>query len=267
MHAPLRVFPRPLAVLALAASAVLLPARAGAQQGSATLTVVVTDSATGLGIPAAVVAVGGVRAQTNARGEATLQRLPAGPATVEVTRVGYTPGRASVELGAGAAATARVALSLDPVVLRRLRVTAEALPRRPHLRDFYIRKATWGSGYFLTRADFDRHRSAPFSDFLRRVPGAYIHHDDARGTTIRFDKSVASVVDRDCPPVFYLDGQLYQVGEDLDAEFQALRIEGVEVYTGARIPPQFGGSRARCGVVVIWTREQAQTVSKLSPAR
>lgn len=235
----------------------LLAPRLAAAQGQ--LTVTVADSANGAPLAAALVRLGtGARAETSLRGEARFGGVAAGAATVTVSRLGYETATVPVTVGP-TGGTARVLLHISPVVLRRLSVTAEQLPRTPALRDFYIRKASWGSGYFLARRDFERDRTARFSTLLRRVPGSYVIEDGMNGQMrLRFNKSTASIADRDCPPVYYVDGNLYQLdSDDVDAEFPPNTIEGMEVYTGARIPPQFNGSRARCGVVVIWTRERA----------
>ena len=59
-----------------------------------------------------------------------------------------------------------------------------------------------------------------------------------------------------CPIQFYLDGAPYEVTpSQLDNDIAAQMIEAVEVYDGSsKIPAQFAGYKAGCGVVVLWTR-------------
>ncbi|HEX8906349.1 MAG TPA: carboxypeptidase-like regulatory domain-containing protein [Longimicrobiaceae bacterium] len=234
--------------------AAIHPLAARAQQGTAELKVIVADTTTGQPISGAMVSAGGTRAETNAQGEAVFRGIRSGAVTIEARRLGYLAARVQATAGAGAPQTVSVPLTIDPVVLRRLHVTAATLPRSPLLRDFYIRKATWGSGYFLTREDFGPNGRTPLSQAIRRIPGVYIITGGAGQTLLRFDKNVPEVVGGDCAPIVFLDGSYYGRLQDLDTEFQGLLIEGVEIYNGARIPPQFNGSNSGCGVLVVWSR-------------
>ncbi|HEX8903868.1 MAG TPA: Plug domain-containing protein, partial [Longimicrobiaceae bacterium] len=183
--------------------------------------------------------------------------LPAGAAMVVVERIGYSSDSLRTLLAAATPNHMELGLALAPVVLARLHATAEALPRSFQLRDFYIRKATWGSGYFIDRRRIAEQRGARFSELMRLIPNAHLITDpNNQQTYLRFNK-VYSTQRGGCAPTYYLDGQLYPVARDadVDREFSPEEIEGIEVYTGALVPPQFNGSRALCGVVVIWTRD------------
>jgi hypothetical protein len=72
-----------------------------------------------------------------------------------------------------------------------------------------------------------------------------------------------------CPPLVYIDGVLVThtsfsgkgVGEAAGEAAAAidmvhpLDVAGIEIYRGpAQTPGEFGGSNARCGVIVVWTR-------------
>ena len=237
----------------LLAAVATVSGTARAQQAGTELKIIVADTTTGQPVAGAMVSAGRARAETNARGEAVFRALPAGPVTVEARRLGYLTARVQAVVDGTPAQTLPVPLGIDPVVLRRLNVTAAALPRSPLLRDFYIRKATWGSGYFLTGADFGPDGPHRFSQAMRRIPGVYVTSDGGRAL-IRFDKNVPEVIGGDCEPIVFLDGNRYGHVSDMDTEFQGLVIEGVEVYNGARIPPQFNGANSGCGVIVIWSR-------------
>lgn len=63
-----------------------------------------------------------------------------------------------------------------------------------------------------------------------------------------------------CPPAVYVDrmyvgGGMNEEPAGIDGLVIPTEVEAVEVYEGpASLPAEFGGSRAGCGVVVIWTR-------------
>jgi hypothetical protein len=86
---------------------------------------------------------------------------------------------------------------------------------------------------------------------VRTGPGGGVPGDDGPGKPI---------TGGDCPPAYYVDGIPRRLGGALDGEFSTYDIEGVEIYFG-NVPPQWGGSQAMCGVIVIWTRTNAAPAS------
>jgi hypothetical protein len=110
------------------------------------------------------------------------------------------------------------------------------------------------------RAEFDRRRADGFGTFL------VIDRDDHRGKLSEILTSVpglqvlpnGSVTTRHqgaaCgAPRLIVDGAAYDRGSVDD--FTPFEIAALEVYLGpASVPLEFGGSRSRCGVIVLWTR-------------
>jgi hypothetical protein len=145
----------------------------------------------------------------------------------------------------------------EPVELEGVTVVSAARPRSSQLREFYRRKKTVVSGYFVTREEIETRRGYAFLDLLRGVPNLDLVRNQDGSMGLRVKRALASLWDRDCPPQFFLDGNPYDVTGDPNAHFRTAEIEGVEVYTGANVPAQFGGSKAACGVIAVWTRERA----------
>ena len=66
----------------------------------------------------------------------------------------------------------------------------------------------------------------------------------------------ALITGGDCPPGYFVDGVPFVMYGPLNQAFSPAEIEGVEIYFG-NVPPQWGGTRAMCGVILIWTRSAA----------
>jgi hypothetical protein len=147
------------------------------------------------------------------------------------------------------------AIADSTILLEPLRVTARARPRSPRLREFYARVERGSAGYFVTREQIEEGRGRTFSDLLRGIPNLYLAPLPNGEYAIRMNRNQASIFDADCAPVYYLDGIIHPVGSP-DRELRPGEIEGIEVHAGSGVPAQFAGSRARCGVIVVWTRER-----------
>ncbi len=158
--------------------------------------------------------------------------------------------------GSGRAAPTPPALPADSVIrLEGLVATGERRPRNPRLRAFYDR-AERSTGFFVTREQIAARPGARFTDLLRAMPNLYLVPAADGGYTPRMSRNVSSITDADCPPIYYLDGVPHPVEGSPDGKLPVQQIEGIEVYAGAAIPAQFTGSRARCGVIAVWTRER-----------
>ena len=67
-----------------------------------------------------------------------------------------------------------------------------------------------------------------------------------------------------CAPAFYIDGVLQRSGIDDILRMPTHDYEVIEAYPGAgSVPAEFSGTNARCGVIVIWTRRGAVSISEL----
>ena len=252
-----------LAATLLATSA----APAGAQ--AAVVGRVITDSS-GAPVAGAEVAVVtlGRSARSDAVGRFRLD-LPAGAHTVVVRRIGFRQLALPVELGAGDSLEVDVALSATVQTLTAVAVEGEA--NRGRIAAFEERRAS-GFGAFLGRDDLAEREHSRLSDVLRSHPGIRLvplfsgGHAVANG---RFSGSIEPMRPQECYMAIYLDGvRIYSPGDadptahpndkgkgpDID-RYMVNGIEALEVYRGpAETPPEFLGSNAACGTVVIWTR-------------
>jgi hypothetical protein len=146
------------------------------------------------------------------------------------------------------------------VGLAPLTAAARRRSRDRRIEDFYRRAQNGSLGRFVTRAQLEERNITLFSDIFRGIPGMRVE-PGPMGPVLR-NARAHSLIDRDvdCPPVFFVDGFPYRLDGPLDTEFGTSDIEGVEVYLG-NVPAQWGGSRAMCGVVLIWTRTTAAPAS------
>ena len=186
--------------------------------------------------------------------------------TLEVEHIGYGQSTGPVRFASGEEVRVEVelttrAIELDPIVVRER--------RRGILANvgFYDRLER-GLGLFIEREEIERRRPSAITDLLRGRPGLTVV------TTRRFQEDVRLIgpvrlgAMENCQPKVVVDNAVVRMGGERrqlpmgDNVSQALNqlvpvdeIEAMEVYTHpSRIPVQYGGSDAACGVIVIWTR-------------
>ena len=225
--------------------------RRDARSGDGRLSGTVVTADGGRPIVGAQVSImSGSRTRTNERGEFTLLDAPAGTRTLEVRALSFYPERRPVDVVADGPLI-RVALSTLKAVLDTVRVTAS----RPsdQMRNGFLERRRSGVGRFLTREDITLRQAIVTSDIFRTVPGVRIEHD-----ADRFDSRILmrGAVDEWCLPVIFIDGrQMNNLSADeLDTWMRPKDIIGIEVYTGAGVPPQYEQGMSACGSIVIWTR-------------
>jgi len=195
---------------------------------------------------------------TRADGVFRVAAVPAGHQTVEVRMVGYEPASMGVDLAAGATLT--VTLVLEPLALETVKVSADA-NFSPGMGAFDQRRAH-GNGRFFTREDIGKMQARQLTDILRRVPGMRIQNGSGAfgaSQTAQTGRSISSSGSRTCPMAYYVNGTPFPLTNDVSINhfFTPDDVVAMEVYTGAsQTPAQFNStlSTARCGVVVIWTR-------------
>jgi hypothetical protein len=239
-------------------------------RGSAVLTGVLRDSA-GRALSSGMVRVvaSELEEPVGANGRFRLSKLPPGEHVVEAHAVGFAPVRMRVRLREGA--TLDTAIVLDHAqVLATVRTTGVR-----DLNGFEERRRRSSGGRFITRDDIERQNIRRTTDVLLTIPGMVMRPigRDAAGTgslasgislggmnpggeyVMQFRRTMKNAYV--CPIQFYLDGAPYEVTpSQLDNDIAAQTIEAVEVYDGSsKIPPQFAGYKAGCGVVVLWTRD------------
>lgn len=198
-----------------------------------------------------------LRATTDSTGVLRIPRMDPGRYEIRAQRLGYTSVVGGFVLQGGRPAAMVLALSPSTLALDAVSVQAELRWTSRGVQDFYRRANSGSTGHYVRREDITNANMLRFTDVFRGIPGLQLSRLANGGTAVRMIRNLASTADGDCPPLYYVDGILFPGVEQLNADsfFSIHEIEGVEVYNGIA-PAQFGGSRARCGVVVIWTRDR-----------
>lgn len=200
------------------------------------------DRETGRPVATAAVSVEGRPAESasDRQGLFRLTGVPAGRHELRVRRLGYAPLRHAVHVTGGRTTELEVGLVREPVELEPL-VVSTTRSRRLEVKGFYERKH-WGEllglGNFYTTEDIERRSPLRISQMIEELPSIRGGLYNARAG---------------CKLAVYLDNA--PVGSSVDSYVLPVEVAGVEVYKGAAsLPAEFGGSDARCGVAVIWTK-------------
>lgn len=191
--------------------------------------------------------VDGPETRTNERGEWTLAEAPFGTRMLDIRALGYVPQRQIADVVQGASPI-RVELSTLKAVLDTVKITAKRTPPDP---DGFARRRRIGGGHFLSASDIARFPAAQTSELFRIVPGVR--------TTLRDGQKflqLRGTFEEWCSPAIFVDGHnmSFMSGADIDDYVSPDRVAGIEVYTGAVVPPQFQVGLKGCGSIVIWTR-------------
>ncbi|HSU15109.1 TonB-dependent receptor plug domain-containing protein [Longimicrobium sp.] len=244
----------------LAALACFAAAKAAAAQQSA-VTFSVFAAETQQALPGVQVSVDNrVRGVTDARGELRVAGLGAGTHRASVTLIGRIPRAVLLQLAPGEERDALVLMEPIAVSLPGITAAARERSRDPRVEEFYRRAQNSTVGRFITRAQIEERNALVFSDIFRGMPGVRVS-PGPEGNTVRNARAVAMSNGGDCAPIYFVDGFPYRPDGPVDTEFFPADIEGVELYMG-NVPAQWGGSRAMCGVIVIWTRTTAAPATR-----
>jgi len=237
---------------AFAASPAAAPsARAAAQNTELTSAVafVVTDSA-GTPVPYAQLVElprERLRGVADARGELSAGRWPLGRYALVVRRIGFQPREFTLELREPD--SVRVRVHLDPAPQPMRAVVAAA--GRHRLAEFEKRRAG-GAGVFYDREEIEKRRPVRITDVLRTAPGL-VYAQDATGQLRLLGRDVS--LRGGCPIEFVLDG--IPIGDNVSADrfVDMVNVAAIEGYSGPTDgPAAYRGQRARCGLVLVWTR-------------
>jgi hypothetical protein len=236
-----------------AVAMVTLAASAGSGQIT-TLIGMVRDSARN-GIAGADVGIPRLQlsTRTDSLGRFMMRGVPVGRVGLSVRRLGFEPSVFEVDVPSDGKDTLALILDVKAVSLDATVVGATELKQMIALEEFY-RRSVRGGGWFVRRADIEARRSSYLSDVLRGIAGIrVVRLPRGNGSTVRFVSSGSSR--RDCPPVFWVDGQRVENFE-LD-DLPPRDVEGIELYQGpSTTPAQFANNAGAryCGAVIIWTR-------------
>jgi hypothetical protein len=190
------------------------------------------------------------QARTDASG-AFRMALPPGTYTLRAQRLGYESNTtAPLTVAAGASPAVDIRVAASELVLDSLQATARAEPRSPRLeRNGFYERQQGGLGRFVTAAEIARQRPIEVSDVLRTIPGVRLLPAGFNKWAVVMSRSGGN-----CQPVVYMDNMQVAANE-IDDVLQPEHVSGIEVYRGgSEVPAQWGGSRASCGAIVIWTK-------------
>ena len=182
-----------------------------------------------------------------------------GTYTIRAQRIGYNPTRsAAIHVPANGTVQVRINLRPSAEVLDTARVTGERERFAPGpLRGFYERKRR-GLGHFLTRQQIEAKGVNRFTSLLRLMHGVRIVSMGGSRSGVRM-RGFGGLTGTSCVPLLYWDGVKTGKIDDItnvgpDGVLFPSDLEAIEVYRPSNVPGEFGGSDARCGVIVVWSR-------------
>lgn len=191
-----------------------------------------------------------LRALTDAHGAFIFRRVPAGPATLRVRRLGFVPMTIQVVVDSAFAPPLDVAMKTLPIRLNTVEVRATRRVYTGFMADFNRRRDSGLGGHFFTRAQIDSLRPYRTTDLLRRIPGLNLTPAGANETVVR-------TRGQSCLPLIWVDGTPATAAYFDPDNINPRTIEGIEIYSGlATVPAALlgPGLHGACGVIAIWTR-------------
>jgi hypothetical protein len=190
------------------------------------------------------------RVLTGRDGRYLMDRLPAGRRTVVIRLIGYLPVHAEVFLSAGDTTRLDVAMVPSAVVLRDIDVTGRSMRGVGMGREAFEERRNRGFGIFIDSTVLRRYEHRDLGDIVRGNPGISISSRQRGGGYI----ILAGRGALRCPVQMYLDGVALPRGESTRI-VPVSNLEAVEVYRSSlEAPMEYGGPRANCGVILLWTR-------------
>jgi hypothetical protein len=225
----------------------------------------VLDVDTGRPVRGATVRLDGIPGErvSDEGGRFRFQGVGRGRHGLEVAHLAYGVARDSLRVdGTGRALEVEVRLAGGAIPLEPIVVTVESRPISGTLRTVYDRidrVRRMGGGTVFDRADIERRNPTQLTRLLDEVRGFNV---EMRWLTpvITSTRAVSGL--GTCVTTVWIDGIKVISGGgtgDVDLNINGVvmvsNIEAVEVYhASGRIPGEFSGSDAGCGVVLIWTR-------------
>ena len=215
----------------------------------------VTDATTGAplaNVEVTLLAPDPVVTISNEDGRFAFGGIAPGRAEVRMIHLGYEERRQQLSIEAGRTMEVYASLSTRPIELEPIEVTVGS----PYLeRSGFYRRARAGSGYVLTRRDFEMMELIELADVFARVPGVAVERT-RQGTRVVTRRERGRQMPGFCLLRAYLDGvpvidfDVNQVAPDA--------VEGLEIHQGLSAPIEYRNltdpdGTNPCGVVLIWT--------------
>ena len=200
--------------------------------------------------------LGGVQTGTDGRFLLPLERP--GTYRLATRRLGYGPATSTL-LHVPDSGVLDVEFRLTPEPVRLAPVEVRARPRRSRLEGAgFYRRRQMGIGRFMTAEEIEKVGGTWVSDVLRAEPSVRILYNPRRlGWDISFWGAGSSLSGRPCRPLVVLDGVRVETDnvQGLDDLVVPSEVEALELYPrGLGVPPQYGGTGASCGVILIWKK-------------
>lgn len=191
--------------------------------------------------------------ETSADGRFLLPLERPGNYRLAAQRLGYAPATSTL-LQVRDSGVLDVGFRLTPEPVRLNPVEVRAKPRRSRLEtEGFYRRRQLGIGRFMTTEEIEKRHGSFVSDVLRMEPSVRIRYDPRRlGWDVFFAGTIGP-----CPPWLVLDGVPIETDPSMSLDDLVVPsdIEALELYPrGAGVPSQYGGQRAFCGVILIWTK-------------
>jgi hypothetical protein len=268
--------------LALAAVLGVTPlAKTGAQAPSAqgvSGTVVADAGGRPLARATVVLREIGRTTDTDSLGAFRLLDVPAGTYTLVAQHLGFGVASARVSVDAGKVLDVEIAMIVAVAQeLPGVRVTADS-QRWGKLAAFERRRQAQTGGKFLQQAELDSAKGRVLSEVLQsklvsativlypRTGAELVASRRGMGTVTQLPR--ADPFDNGSPTAcfsqVFLDGvQIYAPAVNTTSPVPDMRrirpetLAAVEYYSGPAVtPPEFGGTGAACGTIVLWTRDR-----------
>lgn len=215
----------------------------------ARLLVKVVDAVSGTPVEGATVALeDGRLAPTNGDGRVEFDDLASRLTQVTIDRIGYATRTEPVTLHPDRTTAIEVALSIEAVALRPIRVEVRSRFLESH--GYYRRLDQGVVMRLLTRQSIEARGSPFISDAFARVPGLRIDRPNTQRAHLQA---------RDCLLAIFVDG--VEWGVDIEGTVNVDQIppewvEVAEVYWGGQTPPEYRSRwNGGCGSALIWTRQ------------
>ncbi|HSJ23657.1 MAG TPA: TonB-dependent receptor plug domain-containing protein [Longimicrobiales bacterium] len=200
---------------------------------------------------------------TDSAGGFRMRAPSLGSFSMSAELIGMAPvSTAQVRLNLSEEVEVELAMSEQPVPLDPLTVKGRAEIDIGFLAGYYERierQQRLGIGHVLTRDRIEERAALDVADLLRELPGVHVVQGMRQVQSILFRGGARG----ECVPRVYLNGILQNRGGaagDLAAVDETVRpydLEGLEVYRGVSEMPAEYYDDTRCGVILLWTRRDA----------